>query len=80
MEQACLANPDNAQASIVEIINGCRVTLNFREQPNPDVKDIVLGMLLDSFAERIRNGGGCAGCNGSFDKPNIAAESRHTID
>jgi hypothetical protein len=44
------------KSNIVEIINGCRVTMNFREQPNPDVKDIVLGILLDSFAERTRGG------------------------
>jgi hypothetical protein len=32
--------------------------MRFKAQPNPDVKDVVLGILLDSFAERVRNGGG----------------------
>jgi len=50
-DKACAADTDN---TITEIVNGCRVTMKFRAQPNPDVKDIVLGILLDSFAERIR--------------------------
>lgn len=44
----------NEPKEIHKIINGCNVTITFKGY-NPDIKELILDMLCDSFEERVMN-------------------------
>ena len=44
--------------AIMEMENGSRITLIFRDEDNPDIKDIVTNNLMMSYEQRIKGTNG----------------------